>query len=241
MTTDFTQPPGETALTWDFFNNLPDVRNAFYQISHLRHISKKEILDFEGNISTSVMYLVEGQVIVTRVSNNGKEVVLYIHKKGALMGMLGSLLSLPRHTSFRALTDGIVYDVQNTDFKSLVAKFPVLGERILLQQYLSMDMVTGLYLSACSDEADIRLKKLLARLYSEELLELKPEIPADSVSLTITQEQLACAIGASRSMVNKVLLRMQQEGLIVKSAHKISFLKPDHFLNYLEIAPTQNR
>jgi CRP/FNR family transcriptional regulator, cyclic AMP receptor protein len=235
-----TQSFSQSALSWEFFQDLPAERNAFYQMSRLRRVSKKEIVVMEGALANSVLYIVEGQVIVTRTSAGGKEVALYIHKKGALLGLPGSLLNLPRSITARALTPGIVYEVHSSDFRSLIAKFPVLNERIMLQHYLSLDFIMGLYLSAFSDDAEIRLKKLLARLFSEELLKLKPDKPTDSISLTITQDELACAIGVSRAMISRVLQRMQTEGLIAKSAHKISFLKPEQFLSYLEISSTQS-
>lgn len=229
----------QTAISWDFFLDLGAEKNAFCQAARLRKINRKEILFREGDAANSVFYLLEGELIVTRISSGGKEVVLYIHKKGALVGALASLLSLPRSSTDQALTAGIVLEVPNSDFRSLVSKFPKLTERILLQVYGTIDFVTSQHLSAFSDNAEIRLKKLLARLFSEELLKLKDDSAPDSISLRITQDQLACAIGVSREMVSRMLKRMQAEGLINKSAHRIAFLKPGHFLTFLEISPAR--
>ena len=225
----------QTAISWDFFLDMPAEKDAFCQVARLRKINRKEILFHEGDIANSVYYLLEGELIVTRISSSGREVVLYIHKKGALIGTLASLLNLPRNSSGQALTAGAVLEVQNSDFKSLVLKYPRMTDRILLQLYGTVDFVTAQHLSAFSDNAEIRLKKLLARLFSEELLKLRDDSAPDSISLSITQDQLACAIGVSREMVSRMLKRMQADGLINKSAHRIAFLNPGHFLTFLEI------
>jgi CRP/FNR family transcriptional regulator, cyclic AMP receptor protein len=228
----------ETALSWDFFSNLPEERNAFFQIARQRRVNRKEILFREGDPANSVLYIAEGEVIITRVSSGGKEVVLYIHKKGALIGALAAVLGLPRNSTEQSIAPGIVFEAPGNHFKALIARFPKLNERLLLQLYGSLDFVTSARLSAFSDNAEIRLTKLLASLFSEALLESKPDSPPESISLNITQDQLACAIGISREMISRLLSRMQAERLIEKSAHRISFLKPDHFLRYLEIIPT---
>lgn len=232
---------GETALSWDFFANLPEEKEAFMRLARQKKVSRKEVVFSEGDAAASVFYISEGRIIVSRTSSSGKEVVLYIHRKGALMGALAALLDQPRNSKEQAITPGILYEISSRDFRSLVERFPRLNQRLQLQLYGSQDYMTSQYLSAFSDSAEIRLKKLLARLFSEELLKLTPDGRPDSISLYVTQDQLACAIGISREMVSRLLKRLQTEGLLTKTAHKISFLKPEQFLSYLEIIPTYRR
>lgn len=66
---------------------------------------------------------------------------------------------------------------------------------------------------------------------------MKPVGQHDTISNYITQDYLAASVGISRERTNKLLRQLEQEGLISKSAHHITFLKPDHFLSYLEIVP----
>jgi len=218
----------------DIFENLPDERSAFYRVAKKRRVDRKETLFLEGDVASSVFYILKGLVIVTMLSSNGKEVALYIHKKGALLGVQVLTGNTRRRASAYMLNDGIIYEVQNQDFKSLVARYPVLYDRIMLQMAMSFNFMCTQYLSAFTDDAETRLKKLLARLFSEELLKPLPDSHSDYYSLNVTEHQLASSIGVSRETISKLLGRMQQAGLIDRSAHKISFIKPEHFLNYLE-------
>jgi CRP-like cAMP-binding protein len=229
------------ALTWDFFRDLPDEKNAFFQAARKRQIKKRETLFVEGSATNSVFYIAEGKVILTQVSSGGKEIVLYIHKKGALIGVAGSMSGLSRIMTARALTDVTFYELSNTEFKPMIAKNPVINERLVRQLSISLNFMASQYSSAFSEDAETRLTKLLSRLFSEELLNPKHDNNPGSISLMTTLDQLAGAIGASKSMVSRVLQRMQAEGLIEKSSHRITFLKPEHFISNMEIIPPQGQ
>jgi CRP/FNR family cyclic AMP-dependent transcriptional regulator len=230
-------PVDRATASWDFFANLPAEREAFYSIGRRRTIQPKEHLFSIGEIIDKVYYIVEGKVILSTISRKGKEIVVYIHKSGGLLGLIGSLASQPRALSATALTACTIYEVRTADFKSLQRKSPVFSERVNLQLYMDLAFITNLYLSALTDDAETRIKKTLARLFSEELLKPQPEGQHDTISTYITQDYLAASVGISRERTNKLLGQLEQEGLISKSAHHITFLKPDHFLSYLEIVP----
>jgi CRP-like cAMP-binding protein len=175
--------------------------------------------------------------MLTRLSRSGREVVLYVHKKGAFVGLPSALAGFPLRMNAQSLTHSIVYETGYNDFKSLMSRFPVLFERVMFQLYVTLGIISEQYLSAFSDDAEIRLKKLLVRLFSDELLRPGVDKRPNGVMLNLTQDQLAAAIGTSRPMVNKILRRMMANGIISISSHKISFLKPDKLLSYLDLAP----
>lgn len=229
----------QTVHSWDFFKDLPAEREAFYRIAHLKTFSKKERLFSEGLNATSIFYLVEGGIIVTKVSSGGKEIVLYIHRKGALIGLPSALTGLPRNSSAHPLPLCTVYEASIGDFRLLISRYPALIDRILLQNYGSQSFLTSQYLSAYCDDAETRLKKLLARLFSEQLLNIQQEISYEPIQLHITQDQLASAIGITRSRVNKIMHSLAGRGLITVSSHMITFNNPAYFLNYLEIIPNR--
>lgn len=226
-------------ISWDFFSNLHVEREAFYSIIRRRELHRKERLFALGDVVNKVFYIVDGKVMLTTTSRNGKEIVVYIHKTGAILGLPGSMANRPRTVNALALTPCTIYEARTSDFKSLLGKYPVLSERVNLQLYIVISFITNLYLSALTDDAETRMKKMLARSFSEELLRTSQEGQRGTISTSLTQDHLAGAIGVSRERANRILHRFEKEGLISVSAHKISFLQPDHFLSYLEIAPLQ--
>jgi CRP-like cAMP-binding protein len=227
----------QTVLSWDFFKDMPAEREAYYRIAHHRMLNKKELLYFEGGNDNLVYYLVEGDIIVTKVSSNGKEIVVYIHKKGTLIGLPSAMTGMPRTSTARPLTTCVVYEAKASDFRSLVTKYPALMNSIMMQHYGSLGFMASQYLSAYCDDAETRLKKLLARLFSEELLDMQQDKAHDSILLNVTQDQIASAIGITRSRVNKILHRLEEKGHIKLSSHKISLVRPAYFLSYLEMIP----
>jgi CRP-like cAMP-binding protein len=174
----------------------------------------------------------------TRISSSGKEVVTYIHRKGMLLCAESTPLNLASNTTEQAVTPCVLYVIQAHEFRSLAARYPRITERLVLQLFGSVDYMMAQYLSVFSDSAVVRLKKLLARLFSEALIKPKTKSQPNYIDMHVTQEQLACSIGVSREMVVRLLRRLQAEGIIKISARRISFLRPDEFLTYLKIVPT---
>jgi CRP/FNR family transcriptional regulator, cyclic AMP receptor protein len=224
-------------LTWDFFENLPGEKAAFYRIAQSKRLRKGERFVFEGETAQTICYIVEGKVIVQRVSSTGKEIILQIHSPGWMMGVGAAVTSMPFPTSAIALTPCVVYKAYIDDFKSLLVKYPVLTDRIMTELYIIVNFMTSQYLSFLTDRAETRVKKLLARLFSQELLRVNDNNRKNSIPLNVTQEQIATTLGISRPTVNIALRHLVSERLIDISAHKISFIKPDHFLDYLVTMP----
>jgi len=232
-------PVRQAALSWDFFSGRSAEREAFYGIVRRRDLQRKERLFAEGDAVSSVYYVADGKVILTTGSRDGKEIVVYIHKAGTMIGLSGSMANQPRMVNALALTPCTIYEAQAGDFKSLLVKYPVLSERVNLQLYIVISFITHLYLSALTDDAETRMKKMLARSFSEELLRTSADGQHETISTGITQDHLASAIGVTRERANRILHRLERSGLISVAAHKITFLQPEHFLEYLEIAPLQ--
>jgi CRP/FNR family transcriptional regulator, cyclic AMP receptor protein len=202
-----------------------------------RVLGKKEYLYMEGAPVDSIIYVVEGKLLLSLTSIDGREVVVNIGSEGLILG-LASMAGLPRTSTAQALTPCVTYSTSVSDFRLFVARHPVLYERIIRQLYVSLNYMVYQYQSAFSDDAETRLKKLFAQLFSERLLWGKQAGGDKATVLEITQEQVGASIGISRSMVTRLLRRMKADGLIQMSGRKITLLVPDHFLKFLEAVPT---
>lgn len=200
-------------------------------------LGKKEYLYTEGSPVNSIIYVAHGTVLLSLSSIGGREIVISIGNEGLILG-LASMAGLPRTSNAQAYTPCVVYVASVSDFKLFVANNPVLYDRIIRQLYGSLNYMVYQHLSAFSDDAETRLKKLFAQLFGEHIMQGKQtEVNKDGV-LEITQEQVAASIGISRSMVSRLLRRMKKEGLIQMSGRKIMLLKPEDFLKLLEAVPT---
>jgi CRP/FNR family transcriptional regulator, cyclic AMP receptor protein len=220
----------------DFFSGLPAERDAFYRIAQHRLLGKKEYLYTEGSPIDSIIYIADGTVLLSLTSIDGRETVINIGSEGLILG-LASMAGLPRTSSAQAFTPCSVYITSVSDFKLFVASHPVLYDRIIRQLYVSLNYMVYQYLSAFSDDAETRLKKLFSLLFGERLLLGKQTEANKAAVLEITQEQLGASIGISRSMVSRLLRRMKEAGLIQMSGRKIILLTPDYFLKFLEAVP----
>jgi len=226
------------AVSWNFFDGLPEEKRAFFHTARRKYFSRTEILWLQGDAPISVFYVQEGKVSISQYSDLGKEVVFFIHNNGALIGLPDAMANKPRVASAISLTESIVYEIGRKEFYAFIAKYPELTERTSIQLHGTINFILAQLLSALSDSAEIRLKKLLGRLYARELLHMQPGRVPDLISIDIPLNQLAGSIGISRQMISQLLSRMQKEGLLSKSIHKISLLKPEHFLSYLEVTTT---
>ena len=183
----------------------------------------------------AVFYTIEGKLAMTRVSRNGKEFILYVHGPGWFMGIGGG--GMRRVFNAQAITPASLLEVSKRDFENLVLAFPVLSLRLAVRNYLTITYLSDQYVSAFSDDAETRLKKLLARMFCEQPANLQSSSSPRAVSLDLSQEQLASAIGVSRTLLNQLLQRLQSDGLIKLTEHKISLVDINRLLSYLEIHP----
>ena len=186
-----------------FFKGLPERDcNALAERCRWHHPAKRTVLFVENDAGESLFLLVSGTVQLTKMSREGREVVIRTLKPGEVFAEVVlegdrrypvtatavadcDVLELPRREIFRLLDDERFRD----DFIAfLMRKQRYLAERV---RYLTMY------------DVDVRFRHFLKEHFGE-----KSRIP-----ITLSKKDVASAIGATPETFSRLLNRLAKQDL----------------------------
>jgi CRP/FNR family transcriptional regulator, cyclic AMP receptor protein len=180
----------------------------------VKEFKKTEIVYSQGDAATGVIYLREGNVRLSVVSEGGKEAVVAILGPGDFFGE-GCLAGQPvRMGTARAITPCTVLVIEKNEMFRVLHEQHALSDRFIAFMLarnirIEEDLVDQLFNS--SEKRLARTLLLLAR-YG------KDDAP-HAVLPAISQETLAEMIGTTRSRVNFFMNKFRKLGFIKYNGH----------------------
>ena len=194
------------------FAEFPDAdREAVAALMMTRHYPKHAVLVYEGDPGDALFIVVEGNVAVTRVSNDGKETILTILREGEFFGEMGVLDGSPRSATIKALRDVDVAILARKDFLELLGKSPSMTLTLVLALSARLRETNQAAQAAAYQDIRTRLASLLIHL-SKQFGEQAEN--GMRLSLRLTNQEMANMIGTTRETVNRMLNRFWDEKLI---------------------------
>lgn len=171
----------------------------------------------EGNPSYSVVIIQEGHVKVTRRAPDGTEVILAIRGPGYIMGDEGVLMDEVRSATVTTLTNVVGLDI----------KASALLEFVDAQQLWLMMYREAVYRRRQSEEEVIltrpdTVRSRLARWLLQLAAEVGEQVEGGwQIALTLSQQDLAGRIGASRYAVAIELGKLRDEELVTTGRRRV--------------------
>jgi CRP/FNR family cyclic AMP-dependent transcriptional regulator len=162
----------------------------------------------DGSIGDYMYIIQEGQVKVTKMSEDGREKILEILGPGDFHGEMALLDRAPRSASVKTTTPCVLLALSRQDFQGLLKQnHEVTLEliRVLVRRLRETDeQIKGLLF----ERVEGRTRRLLARL-AKEPVEGRDDRMATS---PITHQQLADLVGTSRETITRVVKELKDEG-----------------------------
>jgi len=160
----------------------------------------------------SMMAVLTGQVRISTMSRDGRELVLNTILPGEVFGELALLDGKERTADAVAVIASELLVLERNDFIPFIEKHPAVAMRLL-------EIITGRLRQTTLQAADVALLGLEARL-AKQILTLATrygEATKDGTVITakFTQRQLGQMIGASRESVNKQMVEWQRRGIAI--------------------------
>jgi len=206
-------------------------RSSQGQLSSLfkpRAFNKNEVIFEQGEEGEGLYVIKSGKVKICTVAQDGIELIFTFLTVGDLLGEMSILDGRPRSATAIAAADTETLFVSRTDFMNYLKAYP--------QLYIEIIAVLCQRLR----ETDKHLEELsfldvsgrLARKLIETAKDgLHNEKDMNSLPVcSISQEELATIVGASRVMVNKILNSFAELGLISIARKNIMIIN-SHELN----------
>jgi len=220
----------ELLKTIPLFADLKDEAiEKILELIQKRNYKKNNMILMEEDFGDTLFILSRGSVKITRLSDEGREVILSILGEGDFFGEMSIFDGESRSANVIALEDSEVLILKRGDFLDLLEKHPKIA--IVLLQELAMRLrksdqqIEGLSLS----DAENRIAMTLIRL-AEELGVIKMgEVVIENLPY---QQDIANMAGTSRETVSRMLKLLEEKGFVRKQGRRLTIPSYEEFLSH---------
>jgi CRP-like cAMP-binding protein/FixJ family two-component response regulator len=181
-------------------------------------VKKKTELFAEGDAPTSVFLLQSGEIKVSRLHQDGKELITNLYTKNSFFGFEAILENAPYTESAVAVQDSEVIIIPKEDFLTLVYSHPDVSAAFI--SMLCKKVVE-------KENALLNLAYSSVRQRTASALLKSMDRKDEKGLINIAREDLARIIGTASESVIRVMADFKDEGLIVVESGKIRILKPE--------------
>ena len=198
---------------FDFFDDLSQkAQEELLSVATFMKVPAGMQLFSQGDICSTILFLVKGRVRVIRQHENGQSVLLYYFEQGEQcnVNFTATYSSAPAIGTAIAETDLEGYDVPAELIARLFVEDKAFQKYVFDQYVKRMDAMATLI-------EDIRFSSLDTRLLNW-LLE------QNSDTINMSHEEIADIIGTSREVVSRILKGFEKNGIVKLSRKKISII-----------------
>ena len=213
----------ETLRNVRLFESLDkDELNSLSELTFVRTFEKDNVIIWAEDEGDALFIIADGQVKVSIVSEDGREVILSLLSKNAVFGELSLLDGRPRSANVIAIEETQLVMLRRSDFLELIKKTPSIAVALLAE------------LASRLRKTDRQIEGLalldVSSRISDTLLQLAIEQGVDSdlgivVENRPTHQELANMSGTTRETVSRVLKRLEKQGYLKSEGRKITILR----------------
>ena len=177
----------------------------------LLHYERGEILYHQGDRIRYIYFVHEGLVKVSRVDEEGREMVVSLLGPKQVFPHVGFFEPIPYPGSAQVILDGLYGVIRVSDLQEVMQKDPavsiaivdILGRKILeLQERLVSFGVTSVH------------DRLLRFLRQFAALQGQADPKGTHIYLPMTHQEIGNLVGATRETINRSFAKLKQEGLV---------------------------
>lgn len=176
---------------------------ALEKISYIHEYKKGETLFVAGDLSTSLMLLIEGVVSVFKHDDKGNEIVISHFKGHELIAEAATLRHTPLPSSARFQTDGRLIKIDIEAFEELFIMHPGISYAIIQSLLKKIELL----------QQNIHFN--IATTSIDKILHFYRENPR--LSLDLKQYEIASVLGMTPETFSRSLRKLVAEKKLIKS------------------------
>jgi CRP/FNR family transcriptional regulator, cyclic AMP receptor protein len=202
----------------------PDQWKALERVGVRRRFRRGQALFHQHGSPDRVIVVLRGRVKVSRLTEEGKEIVLAFRGPGDLLGELSAIDAEPRSATVEAIEPVEALAVSSRDFRSFLIAHPEVALvllRMISHRLRDADRVRVEY------GAHDTVGRVSARLVELADQYGEPVPRGIQIGLALSQEELAGWTGASREAVARALRTLREAGWVVTERRRITVLDLD--------------
>lgn len=196
----------------DVFSHLRDEEYRFIDNnSRMREIKRGETLYLQGSSDKNIYILKKGTVKVTKLTPQGKEIILDIFKGGSIFGEIAVPEPQERDESAEAMEASLMCIMKKTDFDRLLQMVPGLSIKITKMIGLRRWKIENRLLDLLYSTVEQRLSKTLLNLLDDFGV---PHNSGYLLKVKLTHKDYAGLIASTRETVTATLNKFKNKGII---------------------------
>ncbi len=202
----------------DLFKNLSDEElkelEAYLVTGNYR---KKEDIFSEGDQPEWFYIVSKGKVKITKLSHEGKEIILEIISPADIFGGVAVIRGFPYPANAVAMEDSEVIKISRRNLMRLVDRFPNLMYCIALQLGDRMKSSYDSLKNIALERVEARIAALLLKLSNKIGVETKEGVLID---MRLTKQDVADMVGTTVETSIRTFSKFKKEGLVTDSDGK---------------------
>ncbi len=209
------------------FSDLSE--NTLEQISKLgmrKSFTKDSVVLFEHETGSALFVIVQGKLKVSRVSDDGKEVILTILSESDFFGEMAILDGLARSANVTAMEDSELFIIQRSEFLDLLQNHPEIAIALLqelTQRLRSADMKIK---SLSLKDAEGKVATVILQL-ADDIGKIKQGTV--EIEKLPFQHDLANMAGTSRETISRTLHSFAKKGMVELDGSKLKIINYEKF------------
>ena len=175
------------------------------------HYPKDTVIFLESDEGDSLFIIQNGRVKISRISEDGGEVILAILKDGDFFGEMSILDGQLRSANVMAIEDSDILALRREDFMKLLLHHPEISIQLLKELAHRIRQSDSQIKSLSLLDASSRVAAAIMQLAEETGAISKKSV---KISYLPSQQDLANIAGTSRETISRALSQFIKEGLI---------------------------
>ena len=215
----------------DFLSALEEEdRHALFDMAW-RKSFKKGMCIFEAGDEASMLYIMEtGRAKIYQTSPSGKDIILWFCFPGETFGLAELSRGVKRSISARAMGDSQVLCLPKSDFLRFIAERPSVALSAIDILSTRLRRLGQTFMNLATEDVPLRIVRLILGLAYGSAHGKCAEHEDDGticVNITLTHQEIADMIGATRQTVTTALNDLKRAGIIRWVDHHIHIERPD--------------
>ncbi|CAA9892221.1 Crp/Fnr family transcriptional regulator [Candidatus Methylobacter favarea] len=192
-----------------------------------RHFQNGQSLFIKGDEGSSMMIVIEGKVIISATSEDGKEITLNYIGPGGILGEIALLDGKCRSANATAVGACTVIYIHRSEFIPFLRLNSDVAIQLLMVLCEKLRNTSDMLENVGLLSVPARLAKLIVKLATSNNA---PISPGCTLRLNLSQQKMGNLIGASRETVNRTLAQWQMDGLICLQQQQLTLIKPKELI-----------
>jgi CRP/FNR family cyclic AMP-dependent transcriptional regulator len=196
------------------------------QVASKQKYHKDNLILLEEEVGSTMFIILNGRVKISRISDDGREVILSILSDGDFFGEMSLLDGHTRSANVTAIEESELLVIRREEFLQMLRDFPQIAINLLKELAQRIRKSDEHIKSLSLQDATGRVASTLLRIAEDSGVFRKGQVEIAELPL---QQDLANMAGTSRETISRVIKSLCEDGFLKKTSGKIIILDYENF------------